>query len=172
MEAEAVLTDLERQGLKLTVKAGYLLVWPSQAITPEARSTIRTFKKELLKLVIPRCTSPAISADRLKIMRNLHRSGGLEAMKFLLAIRPKPGTYLGLPRVPVNTPKVLELFASALDHALCNTKPLEHHSQTRAERKEITLLAAVLLPKGWTLQVKHSLMLLIHPPESESHTND
>ena len=91
---EHLLRDLERRGLQIAARSGKLVVRPSRAITPEARELIRENKPGLLRLVRPK----PLNAERLSELRKLFRPPGISAMDLLRAIRPRPGTYLGLPR--------------------------------------------------------------------------
>ena len=47
-------------------------------------------------------------------------------MKLLLAINPRKGTYLGLPRISVTPRDDLKFFAEGLDKALSNQETLQH----------------------------------------------
>ena len=88
-------------------------------------------------------------------------------MDLLQAIRPRAGTYLGLPRNTVTPQPELGFFAKALEKGLQNSKTMKHVCQNRGSRKELTLLAAVLVPPDWYIQLKKDL-LLIHPPADVS----
>ena len=160
---EHLLRDLERGGLRIVARSGKLVVRPSQAITAEARELIRENKPDLLRLVRPQ----PLSAERLAELRKLYRPPGISAMDLLRAIRPRPGTYLGLPRNTVTPQPELGFFAKALEKGLQNSKTMKHVCRNRGSRKELTLLAAVLVPSGWFIQVKKHV-LLVHPPADVS----
>ncbi len=160
---EHLLRDLERGGLQIAARSGKLVVRPSRAITPEARELIRENKPDLLHLVRPQ----PLSAERLTELRKLFRPPGISAMDLLRAVRPRPGTYLGLPRNTVTPQPELGFFAKALEKGLQNSKTMKHVCQNRGSRKELTLLAAVLVPSDWFIQVKKHV-LLVHPPADVS----
>ena len=160
---EHLLRDLERGGLQIAARSGKLVVRPSRAITPEARELIRENKPDLLHLVRPQ----PLSAERLTELRKLFRPPGISAMDLLRAVRPRPGTYLGLPRNTVTPQPELGFFAKALEQGLQNSKTIKHVCRNHDSRKELTLLAAVLVPSGWFIQVKKHV-LLVHPPADVS----
>ena len=109
----------------------------------------------------------AISAEQMYILRDLFRPPGISAMDLLQAIRPRAGTYLGLPCDAVTPQPELGFFAKALEQGLQNSKTMKHVCRNRDSRKELTLLAAVLVPPDWYIQLKKDL-LLIHPPADVS----
>ena len=109
----------------------------------------------------------AISAEQMYILRNLFRHPGISAMDLLRAIRPRAGTYLGLPRDTVTPQPELGFFAKALEQGLKHSMTVKHNCRNRDSRKELTLLAAVLVPPGWHIQLKMDV-LLIHPPADVS----
>jgi hypothetical protein len=162
-DPEHLLRDLERGGLRIVARSGKLVVRPSQAITAEARELIRENKPDLLRLVRPQ----PLSAERLAELRKLYRPPGISAMDLLRAIRPRPGTYLGLPRNTVTPQPELGFFAKALEQGLENSMTVKHICRNRDSRKELTLLAAVLVPSDWFIQMKEDV-LLIHPPADVS----
>ena len=159
-DPEHLLRDLERGGLRIVARSGKLVVRPSQAITAEARELIRENKPDLLRLVRPQ----PLSAERLAELRKLYRPPGISAMDLLRAIRPRPGTYLGLPRNTVTPQPELGFFAKALEQGLEHSMTVKHNCRNRDSRKELTLLAAVLVPPGWLIRLKKDL-LLINPPK-------
>jgi hypothetical protein len=160
---EHLLRDLERGGLQIAARSGKLVVRPSRAITPEARELIRENKPDLLHLVRPQ----PLNAERLSELRKLFRPPGISAMDLLRAIRPRAGTYLGLPHDTVTPQPGLGFFAKALEQGLQNSKTIKHVCRNHDSRKELTLLAAVLVPSGWFIQVKKHV-LLVHPPADVS----
>ncbi len=162
-DPEHLLRDLERGGLRIVARSGKLVVRPSQAITAEARELIRENKPDLLRLVRPQ----PLSAERLAELRKLYRPPGISAMDLLRAIRPRAGTYLGLPRDTVIPQPELGFFAKALEKGLQNLKTMKHVCRNRDSRKELILLAAVLVPPDWFIQMKEDV-LLIHPPADVS----
>ena len=85
-------------------------------------------------------------------------------MDLLRAIRPRAGTYLGLPRNTVTPQPELGFFAKALEQGLEHSKTVKHNCRNRNSRKELTLLAAVLVPPGWLIWLKKD-HLLINPPQ-------
>ncbi len=109
----------------------------------------------------------AISAEQMYILRDLFRPPGISAMDLLQAIRPRAGTYLGLPRNTVTPQPELGFFAKALEKGLENSMTVKHICRNRDSRKELTLLAAVLVPSDWFIQMKEDV-LLIHPPADVS----
>jgi len=159
---EHLLRDLERGGLQIAARSGKLVVRPSRAITPEARELIRENKPGLLRLVRPK----PLNAERLSELRKLFRPPGISAMDLLRAIRPRAGTYLGLPRNTVTPQPELGFFAKVLEQGLEHSMTVKHNCRNRDSRKELTLLAAVLVPPGWLIWLKKDL-LLINPPVRE-----
>ena len=156
---EHLLRDLERGGLQIAARSGKLVVRPSRAITPEARKLIRENKPGLLRLVRPK----PLNAERLSELRKLFRPPGISAMDLLRAIRPRAWTYLGLPRNTVTPQPELGFFAKALEQGLEHSKIVKHNCRNRDSHKELTLLAAVLVPPDWLILRKKDL-LLINPP--------
>ena len=116
----------------------------------------------LLRLVRPK----PLNAERLSELRKLFRPPGISAMDLLRAIRPRAGTYLGLPRNTVTPQPELGFFAKALEQGLEHSMTVKHNCRNRDSRKELTLLAAVLVPPGWLISLKKDL-LLINPPVHE-----
>ena len=119
---EHLLRNLEREGLRIAARSGKLVVRPSRAITPEARELIRKNKPSLLHLLKPH----PISAKRITELRKLFRPPGISAMDLLRAIRPRAGTYLGLPRDTVTPQPELGFFAIALEKGLDHSMPVKH----------------------------------------------
>ena len=87
-------------------------------------------------------------------------------MDLLRAIKPRAGTYLGLPRNTVTPQPELGFFAKALEQGLEHSKTVKHNCRNRDSRKKLTLLAAVLVAPGWLIRLKKDL-LLINPPIHE-----
>ena len=158
-DAENLLFDLEEKGLRIIARSGQLVVKPKKAIPADARPLIQKHKSVLLKLV----KKQPVSGERISILRQLFSPPGIAAMKFLLAINPRKGTYLGLPRVSITPREDLKFFAEGLDKALSNQETLQHICKSSESRKELVLLSATLIPQDWFIQVKKNL-LLIHPP--------
>ena len=159
---EHLLRDLEREGLRIAARSGKLVVRPSHAITPEARELIRENNPGLLRLVRPK----PLNADRLSELRKLSLPPSISAMDLLRAIQPSAGTYLGLPRNTVTPQPELGFFAKALEQGLEHSMTVKHNCRNRDSRKELTLLAAVLVPPGWLIWLKKDF-LLINPPVHE-----
>ena len=153
---EHLLRHLEREGLRIAARSGKLEVCPSKAITPKARELIRKNKPSLLHLLKPH----PISAKRITELRKLFRPPGISAMDLLQAIRPRAGTYLGLPRDTVTPQPELGFFAKALEQGLEHSMTVKHNCRNRDSRKELTLLAAVLVPPGWLIRLKEELLLV------------
>ncbi len=141
---EHLLRDLDREGLRIAARSGKLEVSPSKAITPKARELIRKNKPSLLHLLKPH----PISAKRITELRKLFRPQGISAMDLLRAIRPRAGTYFGLPRDTVTPQPELGFFAKALEQGLEHSMTVKHNCRNRESRKELTLLAAVLVPQA------------------------
>ena len=157
--SEHLLRDLERGGLQIAARSDKLVVRPSRAITPETRVLIRENKPGLLRLVRPK----PLNAERLYELRKLFRPPGISAMDLLRASRPRAGTYLGLPLNTVTPQPELGFFAKALEQGLEHSMTVKHNCRNRDSRKELTLLAAVLVPPDWFILHKKDL-LLINPP--------
>ena len=96
-------------------------------------------------------------------MRKLFRPPGIIAIDLLSSIRPRANTYLGLPRDTVTPKPELGFFAKALEKGLDHSMPVKHICKNSNSRKELTLLAAVLVPPGWFILLKKDF-LLINPP--------
>ena len=156
---EHLLRNLEREGLRIAARSGKLEVRPSKAITPKARELIRKNKPSLLHLLKPH----PISAKRITELRKLFRPPGIIAIDLLSSIRPRANTYLGLPRDTITPKPELGFFAKALEKGLDHSMPVKHICKNSNSRKELTLLAAVLVPPGWFILLKKDL-LLINPP--------
>ena len=82
-------------------------------------------------------------------------------MDFLLAIRPRTGTYLGLPSNSVTPKSELRVFAKALELGLETSKTMKHFCRNRDSRKELILLAAILIPANWYIQVIKNVLMVI-----------
>ena len=156
---EHLLRDLERRGLQIAARSDKLVVRPSRVITPEARELIRKNKPSLLHLLKPH----PISAKRITELRKLFRPPGISAMDLLRAIQPRAGTYLGLPRNTVTPQPELGFFAKALEQGLEHSMTVKHNCRNRDSRKELTLLAAVLVPPGWLIWLKKDFLLINLP---------
>ena len=96
-------------------------------------------------------------------MRKLFRPPGIIAIDLLSSIRSIANTYLGLPRDTITPKPELGFFAKALEKGLNHSMPVKHIFKNINSRKELTLLAAVLVPPGWFILLKKDL-LLINPP--------
>ena len=96
-------------------------------------------------------------------MRKLFRPPGIIAIDLLSSIRPRANTYLGLPRDTITPKPELGFFAKALEKGLNHSMPVKHIFKNINSRKELTLLAAVLVLPGWFILLKKDL-LLINPP--------
>ena len=94
--AENLLFDLEKKGLRIIARSGQLVVKPKKAIPADVRPLIQKHKSGLLKLV----KKLPVSADRISIIRQLFSPPGIAAMKLLLAIKPRKGTYMLNPLPP------------------------------------------------------------------------
>ena len=160
MEALELLNDLESQGLTLATKRDRLLVMPSKKITESTRSLIRQNKVELLRLIKP----AAVSAFQIGQLKCLYYPPGISAGDLLVAIKPRPKTYLGLPRETISPPKQLKIFSDKLEFTLKEEKTCYHKALSRLERKELTLLSMILIPKDWTIENK-GMTLIVRPPE-------
>ena len=51
-------------------------------------------------------------------------------------------------------------FAKALEQGLEHSMTVKHNCRNRDSRKELTLLAAVLVPPGWLIRLKEELLLV------------
>ena len=80
--------------------------------------------------------------------------------------RTRAGTYLELSRNTVTPQPELGFFAKALEKGLEHSMTVKHNCRNRDSCKELTLLAAVLVPLGWLIWLKKDL-LLINPPVHE-----
>ena len=157
INSEGLLRNLERGGLRIVARSGNLVVRPSQAITPETRELIRKNKSDLLRLVR---TKP-LNAERLAKLRKLYSPPGISALDFLLAIHPRTGTYLDLPRNSVIPKSKLRIFAKALELGLETSKTMKHFCRNRDSRKELIMLAAILIPANWYIQVIKNVLMVI-----------
>ena len=160
MEAIELLNELEDQGLSLKAKRDRLLVMPSKKITESTRSLIRQNKAELLRLIKP----ATVSAFQIGQLKFLYYPPGISADDLLLAIKPRPKTYLGLPRETISPPRQLKIFSEQLEVGLKEEKTFYHKALSRQERKELTLLSMILIPRDWTIE-NRGMTLIVRPPE-------
>ena len=160
MEALELLNDLEDQGLSLKAKRDRLLVMPSKKITESTRSLIRQNKAELLRLIKP----ASVSALRIGKLKCLFYAPGISAGDLVVAIKPRSKTYLGLPRETISPPKQLKIFSDKLEFGLKKEKTFYHKALSRSERKELTLLSMILIPKDWTIE-NRGMTLIVRPSE-------
>ena len=167
MEALELLNDLEDQGLSLKAKRDRLLVMPSKKITESTRSLIRQNKAELLRLIKP----AAVSGYQIGQLKCLYYPPGISAADLLVAIKPRSKTYLGLPRETISPPRQLKIFSDKLDFALKEEKTLYHKALSRSERKELTLLSMILIPKDWTIE-NRGMSLIVRPPEEAEEVRE
>ena len=82
----------------------------------------------------------------------------------MVAIKPRSKTYLGLPRETISPQKQLKIFSDKLEVGLKNEKTIYHKALSRSERKELTLLSMVLIPKDWTIE-NRGMKVIVRPPE-------
>ena len=160
MEAIELLNELEDQGLSLKAKRDRLLVMPSKKITESTRSLIRQNKAELLRLIKP----AAVSGYQIGQLKCLYYPPGISAADLLFVIKPRSKTYLGLPRETISPPKQLKIFSDQLEVGLKEEKTFYHKALSKSERKEVTLLSMVLIPKDWTIENRR-MTLIVRPPE-------
>ena len=160
MEALELLNDLEDQGLSLKAKRDRLLVMPSKKITESTRSLIRQNKAELLRLIKP----TKVSAFQIGQLKCLYYPPGISAGDLLVAIKPGPKTYLGLPRETISPPKQLKIFSDKLEVGFKNEKTIYHKALSRSERKELTLLSMILITKDWMIE-NRGTTVIVRPPE-------
>ena len=160
MEALELLNDLEDQGLSLKAKRDRLLVMPSKKITESTRSLIRQNKAELLRLIKP----AAVSGYQIGQLKCLYYPPGISAGDLLVAIKPRPKTYLGLPRETISPPKQLKIFSDKLEFGLKKEKTFYHKALSRSERKELILLSMILIPKDWMIE-NRGMTVIVRPPE-------
>ena len=160
MEALELLNDLEDQGLSLKAKRDRLLVMPSKKITESTRSLIRQNKAELLRLIKP----AIVSAFQIRLLKGLYYPPGISAGDLLVAIKPRSKTYLGLTRETISPPKQIKIFSDKLEVGLKEEKTFYHEALSRSERKELTLLSMVLIPKDWTIE-NRGMKVIVRPPE-------
>ena len=160
MEALELLNDLEDQVLSLKAKKDRLLVMPSKKITESTRSLIRQNKSELLRLIKP----TKVSAFQIGQLKCLYYPPGISAADLLFIIKPRSKTYLGLPREKISPPRQLKIFLDKLDFALKEEKTLYYKALSRSERKELTLLSMILIPRNWTIENRR-MTVIVRPPE-------
>ena len=160
MEAIELLNELEDQGLSLKAKRDRLLVMPSKKITESTRSLIRQNKAELLRLIKP----TKVSAFQIGQLKCLYYPPGISAGDLLVAIKPRPKTYLGLPRETISPPKQLKIFSDKLEVGLKKEKTFYHKALSRSERKELILLSMILIPKDWMIE-NRGMTLIVRPSE-------
>ena len=167
MEAIELLNELEDQGLSLKAKRDRLLVMPSKKITESTRSLIRQNKAELLRLIKP----AAVSGYQIGQLKCLYYPPGISAADLLFVIKPRSKTYLGLPRETISPPRQLKIFSDKLDFALKEEKTLYHKALSRSERKELTLLSMIIIPKDWTIESR-GMSLIVRPPEEAEEVRE
>ena len=160
MEAIELLNELEDQGLSLKAKRDRLLVMPSKKITEPTRSLIRQNKAELLRLIKP----TKVSVFQIGQLKCLYYPPGISAADLLVAIKPRSKTYLGLPREAISPQKQLKIFSDKLEVGLKNEKTIYHKALSRSERKELTLLSMILIPRDWTIENRR-MTVIVRPPE-------
>ena len=160
MKALELLNDLEDLGLSLKAKRDRLLVMPSKKITKSTRSLIRQNKAELLRLIKP----AAVSGYQIGQLKCLYYPPGISAGDLLVAIKPRSKTYLGLPRETISPQKQLKIFSDKLEVGLKNEKTIYHKALSRSERKELTLLSMILIPRDWTIENRR-MTVIVRPPE-------
>ena len=160
MKALELLNDLEDQGLSLKAKRDLLLVMPSKKITESTRSLIRQNKAELLRLIKP----AAVSGYQIGQLKCLYYPPGISAGDLLVAIKPRSKTYLGLPRETISPQKQLKIFSDKLKVGLKDEKTIYHKALSRSERKELTLLSMILIPKDWTIENRR-MNVIVRPSE-------
>ena len=56
------------------------------------------------------------------------------------------------------------IFSDKLDFALKEMKTLYHKALSRSERKELTLLSMILIPKDWMIE-NRGMTVIVRPPE-------
>ena len=160
MEAIELLNELEDQGLSLKAKRDRLLVMPSKKITESTRSLIRQNKAEILRLIKP----TAVSGYQIGQLKCLYYPPGISAGDLLVAIKPRSKTYLGLTRETISPPKQIKIFSDKLEVGLKEEKTFYHKALSRSERKELTLLSMILIPRDWTIENRR-MTLIVRPPE-------
>ena len=133
---------------------------PSKKITESTRSLIRQNKAELLRLIKP----AAVSGYQIGQLKCLYYPPGISAGDLLVAIKPRSKTYLGLPREIIRPPKQFKIFSDKLEVGLKEEKTFYHKALSRSERKELTLLSMVLIPKDWTIE-NRGMKVIVRPPE-------
>ena len=163
MEALELLNDLEDQGLSLKAKRDRLLVMPSKKITESTRSLIRQNKAELLRLIKP----AAVSGYQIGQLKSLYYPPGISAGDQVVAIKPRSKTYLGLPRETISPQKQLKIFSDKLEVGLKNEKTIYHKALSRSERKELTLLSMILIPRNLTIENRRMTVIVRPPLEAE-----
>ena len=153
-------SDLEDQGLSLKAKRDRLLVMPSKKNTKSTKSLIRQNKAELLRLIKP----AAVSGYQIGQLKSLYYPPGISAADLLVAIKPRSKTYLGLTRETISPQKQLKIFSDKLEVGLKNEKTIYHKALSRSERKELTLLSMILIPRDWTIE-NRGMKVIVRPPE-------
>ena len=133
---------------------------PSKKITESTRSLIRQNKAELLRLIKP----AAVSGYQIGQLKCLYYPPGISAGDLLVAIKPRSKTYLGLTRETISPPKQIKIFSDKLEVGLKEEKTFYHKALSRSERKELTLLSMVLIPKDWTIE-NRGMKVIVRPPE-------
>ena len=89
----------------------------------------------------------------------------------MVAIKPRSKTYLGLPRETISPPKQLKIISDKLEVGLKEEKTFDHKALSRSERKELTLLSMVLIPKDWTIE-NRGMSLIVRPPEEAEEVRE
>ena len=82
----------------------------------------------------------------------------------MVAIKPRSKTYLGLTRETISPQKQLKIFSDKLEVGLKNEKTFYHKALSRSERKELTLLSMILIPRDWTIENRR-MTVIVRPPE-------
>ena len=133
---------------------------PSKKITESTRSLIRQNKAELLRLIKP----TKVSAFQIGQLKCLYYPPGISAGDLLVVIKPRSKTYLGLPRETISPQKQLKIFSDKLEVGLKKEKTFYHKALSRSERKELTLLSMILIPKDWMIE-NRGTTVIVRPPE-------
>ena len=92
---------------------------------------------------------------------------GISAGDLLVAIKPRPKTYLGLPGGTISLPKQLKIFSDKLEVGLKKEQTFYHKALSRSERKELTLLSMILIPRDWTIENRKMIVIVRPPLEAE-----
>jgi hypothetical protein len=100
-------------------------------------------------------------------LKCLFYSPGISAGDLLVAIKPRPKTYLGLPGETISLPKQLKIFSDKLEVGLKKEQTFYHKALSRSERKELTLLSMILIPRDWTIENRKMIVIVRPPLEAE-----